>query len=900
METNDKIQPKKKKTLAGKIANIVSYILVSLVFLILLLVLSLQTSPVQNFARGKVQNFLEKKLKTRVEIGKLDISFPNAILLKNIYIEDQTKDTLLSGGLLKVDLSMLLLLKNEIQIKEIRLKDITAKIKRVGTDTVFNFQFITDAFMGDQTKVSENEDTSTLKMNIDNIIIDRTRIVYKDVLTGNDLNLYLGHLDAPIKTFDINRLYFDIPTFTVTGLKGYFYQNDPLKAKVEEAVAQAVTTPGNFLQLKNDEILFRDIDFVFKSVPTAINAGFKFASLTAHPDTLNLKDGKFDFKDLALVRSDIDIQMSNKEAPPVTAKQEEIKDSIPPFTITADAITISESNLKMNNTSMPVLKDGMDYGHLDIKDLNFSADNLLYNIDTIAASVKEASFKEKSGFVLNQFNADFLFTGNQTSLQNFYIKTPGTVLRNKAVITYPSLAQLATNPDLLSLDLNFESSSIQVKDMLTFAPLLRVQPAFSNPSQVWMINGRVFGRVSDLHFDDLRFKGFGNTTLFVSGSIKGLPDPAKLSADLDIKHLNTGRKDILSLLPANTLPANITLPETISASGTVKGNMNNVASNLTINTSLGAARLNGSIQNFSNPKTAKYDYAVNAIGINLGTIMGDPKTFGTLSGNFKMKGNGFDPNTANAKVNGVISAVGYNQYTYRNIKLDGNIANKNYSVEASVTDPNIDLDIAANGAFNGKYPSVHLTANIDSIKAKPLHFTPQTLIYHGKIEGDFTSVDPDNLAGNFLVTNSILVNDTQRFELDTMELTAVNTPEGRQLKVRSDFIALQIAGNYTLTQLADVFQQSIEPYYAQSVKRNRVKVAPYDFTITGGIIDHPALKVFMPELKKLDPININAHFTPGNWNANIDAPSILYGTLTLNGLKLTAETKNNQLAFNTS
>ncbi len=86
METKDSPHPKKKRTLAGKIANIVSYILVSLVFLILLLVLSLQTSPVQNFARGKVQNFLEKKLKTRVEIGKLDISFPNAILLKNILL----------------------------------------------------------------------------------------------------------------------------------------------------------------------------------------------------------------------------------------------------------------------------------------------------------------------------------------------------------------------------------------------------------------------------------------------------------------------------------------------------------------------------------------------------------------------------------------------------------------------------------------------------------------------------------------------------------------------------------------------------------------------------------------------------------------------------------------------
>ena len=174
MEIKDNPQPKKRRTLAGKIANVFSYILVSLVFLILLLVLSLQTSPVQNFARGKVENFLEKKLKTRVDIGKLNINFPNSVLLKNVYIEDQTKDTLVSGGLLKVDLSMLKLLKNEIQIKEINVKDITAKIKRVGTDTVFNYQFIVDAFMGDQTKVSEKQDTSTLKMDIDNIIVDNS------------------------------------------------------------------------------------------------------------------------------------------------------------------------------------------------------------------------------------------------------------------------------------------------------------------------------------------------------------------------------------------------------------------------------------------------------------------------------------------------------------------------------------------------------------------------------------------------------------------------------------------------------------------------------------------------------------------------------------------------------
>ncbi len=147
MQSEDKSLPKKKRSVAAKIANVLSYILVSVLLLFLLVFIFVQTPPGQNFVRNKVENFLQKKLKTEVEIGKLDINFPNSVILKNVYIEDQTKDTLISGGMLKVDLNMLQLLTNEVQIKEIYLENITAKIKRVNQDTVFNFQFIVDAFM---------------------------------------------------------------------------------------------------------------------------------------------------------------------------------------------------------------------------------------------------------------------------------------------------------------------------------------------------------------------------------------------------------------------------------------------------------------------------------------------------------------------------------------------------------------------------------------------------------------------------------------------------------------------------------------------------------------------------------------------------------------------------------
>ncbi|MGI8582857.1 MAG: translocation/assembly module TamB domain-containing protein [Chitinophagaceae bacterium] len=885
----------------AKIANVLSFILVSIVLLFFLLVVLIQTAPVQNFLRGKVQSYLQNKLKTKVEIGKLDISFPNSILLKNVYIEDQTKDTLLAGGQLKVDINMFKLLTNEVQIKEINLENITAKIKRVNADTVYNFQFIVDAFMSNQKDTSTIHDSSTLNMNIDNIIINNARVVYRDVITGDDMDIFITHMDAPIKKFDPTHLSFDIPTFTLTGLKGYYYQNEPLQPKIDSALALAVSNPGNYLQLKNSEILLKDIDIDYKSVPTNIRTILKFKKLTAHPDTLDIKSGTFAFKDLLLDSSDIAIFMSNTKAPPKTATQLQAKEATPPFTITANDVTINATRFRLDNSSMPVLNYGMDYGHLDINNLNLTGGNLLYNLDTTALSIKKASFKEKSGFVLNEFNTDFLLTGTGASLKNVYIKTPGTILRRDLAITYPSLEALAKNPASLYLDLNIESSSVQVKDILTFAPMLRTLPAFSNPNQILDLNGKIYGHMNDLHFNDFRFRGLSNTTLFVSGTLKGLPDPKKFTADLDIKYLKTGRKDILSLLPKGSVPTAFTLPESISAIGKIKTSMNDLVSDITISTSLGSAKLRGSLINYSNPKLAKYDYAINANAIDLGTIMKDKATYGILSGNFKIKGSGFEPNTANAKASGVINSIGYNKYTYKNIKFDGSIARGAYTANASVRDPNIDLSLTANGAFNGKYPSVRFTADIDSIKTQALHLTPQTLFYHGKIEGDLTNVDPDHLNGNVLITNSVLVNSGERTQLDSVSLFADNSNNQQLIRLQTPFMFAEIKGGYKLTQLGNIIQQSIDPYFSLTGAKNTNRVDVHDFTLTAKAFDNPALRTFLPELKKFDSINIAANFSTQNgMNANVDAPLIIYGANQINKINLNAVTKNNQVEFSTS
>jgi hypothetical protein len=107
----------------GRIAlKTILWIIGSVIFLVLLVVLLIQVPAVQNFAKDKAVNFLEGKIHTKVEIGHITIGFPKMLVLKDVYFEDQKRDTLIAGDELKVDISMLKLLKSQVEVNEINLQ----------------------------------------------------------------------------------------------------------------------------------------------------------------------------------------------------------------------------------------------------------------------------------------------------------------------------------------------------------------------------------------------------------------------------------------------------------------------------------------------------------------------------------------------------------------------------------------------------------------------------------------------------------------------------------------------------------------------------------------------------------------------------------------------------------
>lgn len=201
------------RSLLSRLVRIFLKTLLTLFLILLIVFFLIQTPFVQDIVRGKAENYLSRKLKTRVRIGDLSIVLFRSVTLKNVYIEDRQKDTLLSAGLIDVDIRMLGLLHSDLDIKQIRLENLTVKIKRQLPDSAFNFQFIVDAFSGGGSQPTARDSSQPMKMGLRTLLLDKIRFVYRDTLTGNDMEVWVGHSLTHIGGIDLAGLRFDIPRF---------------------------------------------------------------------------------------------------------------------------------------------------------------------------------------------------------------------------------------------------------------------------------------------------------------------------------------------------------------------------------------------------------------------------------------------------------------------------------------------------------------------------------------------------------------------------------------------------------------------------------------------------------------------------------------------------------------
>ena len=206
-----------------KTGKILLYTIGVLLILVCLVFLFINLPVGKRAVKNRVQSYLTDKLKTKVVIGAVDYRLPEWIEIKNVYIEDQKKDTLIFGEQISADINMFKLLRGNTDIQKLFFKNIYLNVNRAENDSLFNYNFLINAFSGNKPVGQVNTDTAELKLTLDRLIFDNVVLQFKDQHDGSDFNASIKNLDATLNKFQPDRTNFAINNFSASGVN--FFMN---------------------------------------------------------------------------------------------------------------------------------------------------------------------------------------------------------------------------------------------------------------------------------------------------------------------------------------------------------------------------------------------------------------------------------------------------------------------------------------------------------------------------------------------------------------------------------------------------------------------------------------------------------------------------------------------------
>ena len=106
----------------------------------------IQIPYVQEKISHKIAAELTDKFQTEVRIGQIEMGFPNKIILKDIFLEDRSLDTLLQAKRLTVHFDILPLFQKKWRIHSVQLYTFQFNLSREMNDSPLNIQYILDIF----------------------------------------------------------------------------------------------------------------------------------------------------------------------------------------------------------------------------------------------------------------------------------------------------------------------------------------------------------------------------------------------------------------------------------------------------------------------------------------------------------------------------------------------------------------------------------------------------------------------------------------------------------------------------------------------------------------------------------------------------------------------------------
>lgn len=898
------------------------YGILGLLALILLLVVGivvyLQFPAGQDFVARRAEGYLRDKLKTEVRLGTFRTDFRHAINFDNVYLADQQRDTLLSVGHLGVSVDIFSLLKKQVNIKDVELENGRVRLTRTAPDSATNYDFIIKAFSDPTAPVDTT--SSGLKYDIGRVHLANILFTQNDQIAGSDLRAKLGDLLVNMDEVDVDNSVYKVDNATLRHAAIRMEQTKTAPELDDKKPEKPLA-----LTFGLNKATLEDVAFVYKNEPAAqfIDSKIGLADVTAK--NIDLKNERIDLGKLTLKNTTF-AYAQNKNVPvdqrvinPAEAvrKIDEAADkaSAAPlkWRVTLAQSDISQVAVNFDNFNDPKLKSrypALDYSHLHFADLVLNTRDLTFTENRTTVKIDNLAGRDQSGFAITSARANVVYDSVQIALDSLDLITPNSRIKRSLAIRYKSLGAIADDLPNLGLSGDLRTTRLGFRDILYLVPSLAGTPPFTTgPNQSVLLSGLVSGRLGDLNIRGFNFVGFRNTVVQARRAhIVGLPNvDGRLFVDLDIQKFSSTRADLLSVLPKGTVPNNISIPPSISLSGTFTGRPVTLAfnTNLKLRSTYGNVAFSGKLgaKQANGQQPLVGTFAVQ--NFDAGKLLKDP-TIGPVTGTGRINatGNLQDPNTLVGKLTANVQSARYNGYTYRGVATSVDIDRGKYTIAASSkSDPNLDLDLNAvvnlRDANNPTYEVTKLNLRGANLTALGF-YTGGDLRVQGNLVANLRGASANTINGTFSGNNILIVNNNQQFPLDSLSGRIMQTATRTAVDFNSNVADAKLDGNVHLGDLATELQRHINRYFRLAGVRPFTNSAGnQQFTYSLRVKNTRLLRRLVPGLRRLSPFTLAGDYSraAARLTAKTSIPIIRYQNYRLDSLTLNVDSDPQKLDY---
>ncbi|MBU2446817.1 MAG: hypothetical protein KJ666_14765 [Bacteroidetes bacterium] len=448
--------------------------------------------------------------------------------------------------------------------------------------------------------------------------------------------------------------------------------------------------------------------------------------------------------------------------------------------------------------------ESLNFSDLIVSDLNLklSAD---LSLKKHSAKIDINSFRfntNTQNFRLRNFTFQAVLNPNEIRIKKFSLLTDRTNLNLIARIKDLNVFKSFSFEEFKDkyVEASIDAPNFEFNDLKTLIPDINML----NGNASLSLSAR--GEFANLIIDKLKIN-LGQTSLSATARILNLSSPEKLYITANIEKSTFLMDDVNSLLPLYEIPKFDGLGR-VELTAQYSGEPANFNTKLEIKSSHG--NLFGEAKFNFNKAVADYQVRLNAADFNLLPIIG---IHTKINGLIAVEGEGFSPEEIHSDI----------KAEFRNSVFAGNridssstrIEAKNKIFGVSFMAKNEKFDISLNGNFDfhekdlPKYDFTLATSNLDLAENVGLKDYRSSLNFIAKIRGESFDIDRMNSSFNIDFLSS-LVNDVQipqsKFEL------ALGKPEGadRFIKVRSDFMDIDVNGDFLIGDLAETLPKNLE------------------------------------------------------------------------------------------